>query len=159
MQTALFSALPAVAIAHVVEEFALPGGFAAWYALYRPETAASFTRGFAVGINALLIAACCVPLALGPTERGVAFWLTVAALLAGNAVFHLRGALRTRRYSPGMATGLVLAVPLAVIGFVYFLLSGAASAGTALSAAVLGGGYALFTAWNHRRRAARQPGA
>jgi len=147
---------PAVAVAaHIVEEFVFPGGFSAWYRQYRPDAAVSFTPAFAVGINALLVAVClAIPLqGLGP--QGVALWLTIASLVIGNAVFHVRAVIRGREYSPGVVTSLLLYIPLGVYGYVYFVRSGRASLGTALSAAVLGGSYNLISVWIHRRRARR----
>lgn len=155
MDTVLFFALLLAAAAHVFEEFVFPGGFKAWYARYRPETATSFTPRFAIGINALLLMVCSLPLLSGPTPQAVALWLTVAALVAGNAVFHARATVRMREYSPGLVTGLLLYVPLAIVGFVHFIRTGEASWGTAIVAALLGGSYNVFTVMNHRRRARR----
>jgi len=147
---------PAVAVcAHITEEFALPGGFSAWYRRYRPETAASFSKSFAVTVNAVLLAVTLLLAFLPEGPRSVAFWLTVVALLFANACFHLVAAVRMREYSPGLVTAMLLYVPLAIVGFTHFVRSGQASWGTASSAAVLGGAYNVFTAWNHRRRAAR----
>jgi hypothetical protein len=155
MNTLYFWALPIAAAAHVFEEFVFPGGFKEWYARYRPETATSFTPAFAVGINAFLLVACSAPLLLGPTPRSVALWLTLAAVLAGNAVFHARATLRMREYSPGLVTALLLYLPLAILGFTHFLRLGQASAGTAVSAALIGVSYSFFSTFNHRRRARR----
>jgi hypothetical protein len=153
--TALFWTLPIAAAAHVFEEFAFPGGFKAWYARYRPETATSFTPAFAIGINALLLVLCSIPLLAGPIPRSVALWLTLAAVLAGNTIFHARATLKMREYSPGLVSALLLYVPLAVVGFIHFLRTGDASMGTAISAALIGGAYNVFAARNHRRRARR----
>ncbi len=86
---------------------------------------------------------------------GVAAWLTLAALLFSNAIFHLVGAAQTRRYSPGMITGLLLYMPNAVIGYMHFLRGGRATAGTAIVAALLGGSYHFIAFANHRRRSQR----
>ena len=50
----------------------------------------AITPRFAIGINALLLFFCLlIPLqGLGP--RGSALWLTIAAILLGNAIFHVR---------------------------------------------------------------------
>ena len=95
------------------------------------------------------------PLLLGPTPRSVALWLTIAALLAGNSVFHARATLRMREYSPGLVTALLFYLPLAVLGFTYFLRAGEASVGTAVSAALIGVSYSFISTFNHRRRARR----
>jgi hypothetical protein len=153
--TALFWTLPIAAAAHVFEEFAFPGGFKEWYARYRPETATSFTPVFAIGINTLLLVLCSIPLLGGPTPRSVALWLTLAAVLVGNTIFHARATLKMGEYSPGLVTALLLYLPLGIIGFTHFLRAGYASAGTAISAALIGGAYNVFAANNHRRRARR----
>lgn len=140
------------AAAHVFEEFVWPGGFSRWYHAYRPVTARSFTRAYAVGINALLLAVCALIPLMGDTPRGAALWLTIAALVAANAVFHLRAAVVTRRYSPGVVTATLLYVPMAFAGFAFFVSSGRASSATAAAAAVMGGSYNMFSAAIHRRR-------
>ena len=39
---------------------------------------------------------------------GVAAWLIVTTLLFANAVWHVVGSVKTRSYSPGVLTGLLL---------------------------------------------------
>ena len=138
---------------HIFEEFVFPGGFTAWYHRYRPDAATSFTPRFALIINALLIVACLLIPIQGLGPRGVALFLTVLAVLMGNAVFHIRATLRGREYSPGLVTSLLLYLPLGVLGYLHFLRTGRASLGTALSAALLGGSYNMISVWLHRRRA------
>jgi uncharacterized membrane protein len=142
---------------HIVEEFVWPGGFKEWWIAYRPETAGSVSNQFLIGINALLIAmSVLIAFAVqAPRGNGVAALLTLAALLFSNAVFHLIGAVQTRRYSPGMVTGFLLYMPLAVIGYSWFLQSGRASTGTAIVAALLGGSYHFISFARHRRRGRR----
>lgn len=143
------------AAAHIFEEFVFPGGFSEWYRKYRPDAARSFTPRFAVAVNALLLAACLLVPQIGLPPRGVALWLTLAALLFANALFHMRASLRTREYSPGVITSVVLYIPLALYGFLHFVQTGQASVGTAVGAAVLGGSYNFISAGLHRRRARR----
>jgi hypothetical protein len=138
---------------HIIEEFALPGGFAEWDRRYRPAFAASITTRLHVILNGLLLFGCLSVGSAGPTPAGVAGWLTLAALLASNGVFHLVGAARTRSYSPGMVTGLLLYIPMAVYGYAHFLSTRQASAGTALAAAAIGGSYHLWASRAHARRA------
>jgi hypothetical protein len=78
---------------HIVEEFVVPGGFAAWDRKFRPAYAASITPRLHVIMNALLLLAGVAVGRAGAAPQGVAAWLTLAALLAGNAVFHLVGAI------------------------------------------------------------------
>lgn len=140
---------------HIVEEFFLPGGFAEWDLRNRPEYAKTITRRLHIIVNALLLLLCLQVATLGFTPYGVAGWLTLAALLASNGLWHLRGAIRTRSYSPGMVTGLLLYVPLAVYGYVVFVRSGQASLPTELAALAIGGTYHLWGGFLFHR--ARRP--
>ena len=147
--------LAIAATIHIIEEFAFPGGFKAWWCAYKPDIAASVSNRFLVMINTLLIAfSALVALAMqSPKGNGIAAWLTLAALLFSNAVFHIIGAMQTKGYSPGMISGIVLYIPLAVYGFIHFLRNGQESIGTALMAILLGGSYHFISFANHRRRA------
>lgn len=143
---------------HIFEEFVFPGGFKAWWQAYRPDVAGSVSNRFLVFINALLVvAAIAVAVAVqAPRGNGVAAWLTLAALLFSNALFHLRGAIQSKRYSPGMITGIVLYIPIAIYGYYTFLQNGRASVATGVVAALLGGSYHFISFANHRRRTRAQ---
>ena len=134
----------AAASLHIVEEFFWPGGFPEWDRAYRPAFASTITPRFHIIINGLLLILCYDAGQLVPTPSGVALWLAVTALLAGNAIWHLVGAYKTRRYSPGMVTGLLLYLPLMVWGYVWFLRTGLASYVTAILAFLVGASYTLF---------------
>jgi hypothetical protein len=150
----LFLWLPLIAVAaHLVEEFVWPGGFADWYRAYRPERASSVTARFLFVINVLLVLIALVPPVLGPSPRGLAMWLVVAAIGAANAVFHLYATLRMRVYSPGVVTGALGYLPLAALGWTVLVQSGIVSPGTTVQAVVVGAGFHVWSAWNHRRRA------
>jgi uncharacterized protein with HXXEE motif len=129
---------------HIVEEFFFPGGFAEWDRRYRPDYRGTITGRLHVVVNALLLLACLQVALLGFAPIGVAAWLTIMALLASNGLWHVVGALRTRSYSPGVATGLLLYLPLAIYGYARFIGSGQASPPTALAALSIGGTYHLW---------------
>lgn len=150
--------LAGAAALHIFEEFVFPGGFKAWWQAYRPDVAGSVSNRFLVFINALLVvAAIAVAVAVqAPRGNGVAAWLTLAALLFSNALFHLRGAIQSKRYSPGMITGIVLYIPIAIYGYYTFLQNGRASVATGVVAALLGGSYHFISFANHRRRTRAQ---
>lgn len=158
------------ALLHIGEEFVYPGGFAEWDREYRSSFRTSITRRFHVIINALLIWICFAVAISGlpggvldvggkrfrsgiPASLSVVGWLALAALLFSNAVFHVVGTFRTKRISPGVRTGVLLYVPLALIGYWYFLHTGQVSAGPAVLAAILGGSYHLWASFAHRWRA------
>lgn len=153
--TLLAWSLPIAAGIHIIEEFAFPGGFKTWWCAYKPEIAASVSNRFLFIINTILIVfSVLVAVAVqAPKGNGVAAWLTLAALLFSNAIFHIIGAIQTQRYSPGIISGIVLYIPLAVYGFIHFLGNGQASLGTGLVALLLGGSYHFISFANHRRRA------
>ena len=144
---------------HLVEEFVWPGGFGDWYRRYRPERASSVTTRFLFWINALFVAMALVAGAFGLRPLGIAFWLVVASLAAANGAFHLWATYRSRSYSPGVVTGLVIYIPLAVFGFTTFGRNGLATTGTMLQALIIGPAYHVYAAWNHRRRAKRATAA
>ena len=148
----LFLWLPLLAAsAHIFEEFVWPGGFAEWYRRYDPAAAAGVTTRFLVGMNALLIFLCALPPLLGTTPRGVAFWLSASAVCAGNALFHCYAMWRMREYSPGVVTGVLLYIPLALLGFKLYLAEHSATVATAIQAVLFGAGYVYWSAWRRRR--------
>ena len=155
---------------HIFEEFVWPGGFAEWDRAYRPEIAKSITPRLHLVVNGLLLALCFTVvlagqpdgiLAIGgmrfrsafPPSLAAPAWIALAALLASNAVFHIAGSLRTKRLSPGVRTGLVLYIPMFLVGLGRFLRAGRVTWGAAAIAVVLGGSYHLWAAWMHRTRA------
>jgi len=129
----------AVAVLHIFEEFVWPGGFMNWYRRYRGTSAGSITPRFLLIVNVILLAV------------GVAYWIAVSAILASNGLWHLWAAVRGRGYSPGMVTGLVLYVPLAIYGCIHFLRSGSVSIGSAVVALLIGGSYPFWSAMFHAR--------
>ncbi|MEO7148324.1 MAG: HXXEE domain-containing protein [Rhodanobacteraceae bacterium] len=148
--------LPFIAVVlHVVEEFVWPGGFLAWHRSYRPSLAASITPRFALIGNTVLLGAAFVLGWYGPdASRDLSLWLVLAALLAGNAVFHLVGLLRMRRYSPGVVTGVLLYVPLCIWGYAHFIDNGEATWRFALSSFAVGVSYQFVSMVLHRTRIA-----
>jgi hypothetical protein len=136
---------------HIIEEFVLPGGFAAWYRRYRLDASRITTR-FLVIINAALLVMCCDVALLGRTPLGIAYWLAISSLLGSNGCWHAWASYRQRGYSPGVITGMTIHVPLAVYGYVEFLRSGAASIRTALIAGMIGSTYPIWSAAYHRKR-------
>ncbi len=114
---------------HVMEEFIFPGHFISWDNLYRPayiETPGSYyvKVNALPGIASVLLVLGAFDYAGGYSAPGIRAWLTILTFMSWNALFHLRGAIRTRRYSPGMITGLGIFVPLALASYVYFVGAG-----------------------------------
>jgi len=157
---------------HILEEFVYPGGFAEWDRAYRPEIARSITWRLHVVVNGLLLAACATVGAAGmpdgvveigglrfrsavPATLAAPAWLALVALLASNGVFHLVGSVRTHRLAPGVRTGVLLYMPLAVAGFGYFLGTGRVSVMAACLSALVGGSYHLWASMGHHWRSGR----
>ena len=142
-------------VLHVTEEFFWPGGFADWDRKYRPEIAASITSRLHIVVNGALLLACLSVAVNTPNKYVVAAWLTIAALLAGNAVWHIVGAIRTRSYSPGVVTGTALYLPLMCYGYAHFIGSGEATVGTAVAAFIIGASYHWWARGMHLMRSGR----
>jgi hypothetical protein len=144
--------LPAAAVAlHLCEEFAWPGGFAAWYRQYPPGRHVLVSARFLFVVNAVFVALALLPPLLGPTPRGWAFWLVVATVAAVNACFHIIATVRTRSYSPGVVTGVVLYLPLAIVGGAWLIRDHLVAYPTVAQAIIAAGGYQLWSTWTHRR--------
>ncbi len=146
---------------HIVEEFFYPGGFADWDRAYRPAYKASITRRLHFVVNGALLLLCVQVWALAPLERtaarglAVGMWLAAAALLFSNAVFHVVGTIRSGQRSPGVVTGTLLYVPLALFGYWHFLTTGEIPLLGAVVAAAVGGSYHLWARLAHVARAGR----
>lgn len=115
---------------HVTEEFIFPGGFIGWDNIFRPrytDTPASYyVKVNAIpGIASLLLALGSFDYVGNYSLPGIRGWLAFSTFLTWNAFFHVRGAVHTQRYSPGMVTGLLAFVPLTVISYIHFLGAGA----------------------------------
>ena len=141
----------AAALVHICEEFVWPGGFMSWYRRYRGPSSSSITPRFLVIVNVVLLAVCVNAAVATDTPFGVAYWIGVTAILASNGVWHLWAAVRGRGYSPGVVTGVLLYVPLAIYGSVHFLESGSVSTGSAVVALLVGGSYPLGSVLFHGR--------
>jgi len=110
---------------HVTEEFIFPGGFIGWDNIFRPrytETPGSYY----VKVNAIpMVGSLLVGLGAFDYEGkysffGIRAWLAFLTFMAWNALFHIRGSIHTRRYSPGVVTGVLVFIPLATASYIHF---------------------------------------
>jgi hypothetical protein len=147
----LYAAPFVAACLHITEEFFWPGGFAEWDRRYRPDFARSITSRFHIIVNVLLLIIAYDVFATRHSHIGPLMWMTVAAIEFSNALWHLRGAQKTRSYSPGMATGTLLYVPMTIYGYVHFLRTGTPPA-IALLGFVIGSSYLFIGPLLHRMR-------
>jgi hypothetical protein len=115
---------------HVAEEFAFPGGYPNWHKAYSPKLAEALTPSYLLKVNAIpgaltiLVALSVFDWAGGYTFFGIRAWLVFLSLLGANGLFHVRGAIMTKRYCPGMVKSAAIYLPLAVVCFAYFLSTG-----------------------------------
>lgn len=115
----LLWAFPIVLGLHVTEEFALPGGFIHWIELYNPGRLRSTRYYYLINAAAIVGSIAIALLAGGPA--GYWLYLYSVALMAGNAVSHLRAALQQKRYCPGSVTGGLLLIPLLLLSSWQFI--------------------------------------
>jgi hypothetical protein len=151
----LYAAPFVAACLHITEEFFWPGGFAEWDRRYHPEFAGSITSRLHIIVNVLLLVVAYDVFATRHHHIGPLMWMTVAAIEFSNALWHLRGAWKTRSYSPGMVTGTLLYIPMTVFGYAFFLRSGATTPLTALLGLAIGSSYLLVGPLMHRGRVRR----
>jgi len=145
--TYIFWAPLAAAVLHIFEEFVFPGGFREWYSTYKPHIKKSISKRFLFLINLGLLILCYDIGALKDSSinTSIILWLGVMALLAANGAWHIRAALKTKTYSPGVVTGIIIYIPLAVYGYIYFLQSGQVSVWIAIAAFIVGASYQLWS--------------
>jgi hypothetical protein len=156
IESPYFLWLPLIAVVlHLIEEFVFPGGFAAWYRRYKPDVADSITTPFLVIINAVFVVLALMPILLGHTPRGYAFWSVVVAIGMANAVFHIWAVIKTDEYSPGFVTGLLIYIPLFLLGVWALRDYHKIAVGTIAEAVAIGVLFHVWSEWNHRRRARR----
>jgi hypothetical protein len=114
--------LSAAVMLHVTEEFLFPGGFAEWYRSFvPPKKKQGAQTGYLVWINTLLMAMCTLFMYFGETARGMSVWYYVAAACAANGCFHIWGVIKLKKYSPGVITGVLLYIPVFIIGSIQFV--------------------------------------
>jgi hypothetical protein len=138
--------LPAAIMLHVTEEFLYPGGFPQWYREFvPPKTDRGIKTGYLVWINTLMIGVCILPVYLGETFHGISSWYCIASIAAANACFHIWGVVKLKKYSPGVITGVLLYIPLFVIGSQRFLSAHSLSVTRAIVLIAIAIGYHIFS--------------
>jgi uncharacterized protein with HXXEE motif len=142
----------AAASLHIFEEFVFPGRFMAWYRRARPSISASITPPYLIMVNVLLLILCYDVHALRGRPLGILLWLVVAGVLSANGVWHVVWTARSRSYSPGLVTGVVLYVPMAFYGLARFVGPGRIPLLNAALAVGAGASYQIWSDLLHRFR-------
>jgi hypothetical protein len=145
-QTALIVVwlLPITFGLHVFEEFGVPGGFVTWSARARPLSADAMTSAHLWRVNGiggaatLLVALGAFDYAGGYSWLGLCAWMMVLFSMTENGLFHVRGTVESRLYSPGVVTSILLYIPLTVVGVAILVSIGAVEIVTVPICAVVG---------------------
>lgn len=118
----LLWALPIAFGLHVFEEFIFPGGLPQLFRDYKPrkppEKARSGLYYFILNGTALVAA---LILALMPSVTSLHIYVGFVAVMAANAVSHIRGTVQKRQYCPGTVSGVALLFPLFIVSYWYLL--------------------------------------
>ena len=118
----IFWTMPGAAVIHVIEEFFYPGGFIDVMRRMNPKLARFVTIPVAIIINGAFLVLCVLGAIVGTTVP--VFSLSVAVLIGLNGLIHLISTLKTRQYVPGLISGLLLYMPIAVYLYHGFIVSG-----------------------------------
>ena len=114
----IFWAFVVAACIHVVEEYFFPGGFLETVKRFNPRIAPFATVRFTVLINGLFLVLCLVGAIVA--RQNLIFSLSIAGLLLVNALTHLGGTIKMKRYVPGVVTSLLLYLPLSLYAYYSF---------------------------------------
>lgn len=99
------------AVLHLIEEYLL-GDFLGWFRRAIPSLAPVMTPRWAIAINtAFLITVLAAALPPAPA----AYVLAIAVLCGFNGLLHLAMSVKTRSWSPGVVTGTLLYMPIALL--------------------------------------------
>jgi hypothetical protein len=122
---------------HIGEEYRWPGGFLGFMQRAAPSlTVGVATPALAVVINGLMVVGLVVAALIGPAVPSVA--LSGAALVAVNGMGHLAAAVHIRGYAPGVVTGGLVYLPVAVAAYTAFGVAGRLTVGVVVVSLLLG---------------------
>jgi hypothetical protein len=131
----------AAGVLHVTEEYVWPGGFLDAMRRVAPGYAFAVNPTMAVAINGLMFVVLLVAPFIAHAAPMVA--LSAAGLCAVNGWSHVAGAIRGRRYVPGMVTGLLVYQPVAAFAYLQFARAGQLTAAVLAGSLLLGAAYHL----------------
>ncbi len=144
----VFWAIVVAGLLHVAEEYF--GGF--------PEQMRKVIPGVTLGqflfINALFILLSLIGVLV--SRSYLVFSLSVAELLVINALIHIGATIRFKGYSPGLATAVLLYLPLAIYAYYSFLTAGELTLFDALISFLLGALWMLVVPLYQGMRLARE---
>ncbi len=121
MDNWIFVALLGAAAVHIFEEYVYPGGFPDALRKLLPRGGHLFTPKFHLAVNGLFLLLCLSSVSIG--KSNLILSLSTFSLVFANAVLHIRGAIVMKRYYPGVISGALIYIPLAVYAYSVFLSS------------------------------------
>jgi hypothetical protein len=122
--------------AHVIEEYFWPGGFLESAKEIAPEAFEHSSMPIIIGVNASMIAG--TFLAALRWKKHPVEGLSMASLLFANSLLHLGASIKSKKYVPGLITGLVSYVPLSMAAFSSYRKSPKYRSSTAIRGALQG---------------------
>jgi len=118
----IFIMLLGAAVVHIFEEYVYPGGFQDELGRAIPRMALPYlTPKFHLAINGLFLLLCLASLFIG--KSNLVLSMSVVNLVFINAVLHIRGTILTKKYYPGVISGALIYIPLAIYAHFVFLSS------------------------------------
>ena len=118
----IFVAVLGAAAVHIFEEYVYPGGFPNGLETLLPRAAHLFTPRFHLVVNGLFLLVCLSSALIGKANLVIS--LSAFSLIFANALLHIRGAIVTKRYYPGVISGALFYIPLAIYAYSVYLTSG-----------------------------------
>lgn len=106
----------------MIEEYYYPGGFMDYVKRMNPAFGQFMTVPAAIIINGLQLVLCIIVIFV--RENALVFSMSLAGLLFINGLIHIGACIRARGYAPGVITGILLYLPLAVYAYHHFLQTG-----------------------------------
>jgi hypothetical protein len=132
----IFGAFLGASLLHMGEEYFYPGGFMDFMKHLNSKFASLVTKPMAIVVNGLQLLLCIVVMIVG--KSALVFGLSVAALLFINGLAHILGCIKAKGYSPGVITGILLYIPLAIYAYFLAIGSGLLNASGIFATGVLG---------------------
>jgi hypothetical protein len=126
----------AVSVIHVVEEYV--SGWVKFVNSFRNPISHTSMGAFYV-VNSIFILLCALAALLNASF--VVFSLSIAALLFVNAMIHVGGTVRFRRYTPGVAAAILFYVPISIYSYYLYNQAGLLTITNLILSAALGAGW------------------
>lgn len=132
----IFWLVLAVSAIHVVEEYT--GGWVRFVNSFHNPIRHT-TMGAFYLVNGIFILLCALAALLNASF--IIFSLSIAALLFINALIHIGGTVKLKRYNPGVITAVLLYLPLSIYSYYLYDQAGLLDSTNLILSALLGAGW------------------